>query len=315
MTENNPLVSVTVITYNSSKYVLETLESIKAQTYQNIELIVSDDCSTDNTVEICRQWIEENQARFVESQIITSPINTGIPANKNRALAKCKGDWIKSIAGDDALMEDCIFDNIAYVQANKNIYILFSIKKQYIERLTEDSFYKSIPLDRPKWFDINITPEQQYKSLLIKDRIGFSATSFIKKKILLEVGLFDEKYKHIEDYPMWLKLTKNGYMLHFMKKETVKHRRHKNAIHNTTIQKLITPAYIKNERLRREYTYPYLERKVILAEKYRYYVSLALSFVFKNKSFFLSRAIRSILLKYLNPFWHLQKKSETLSSD
>ena len=51
--ENNPLVSINVITYNSSKFVLETLESAKAQTYQNIELIVSDDCSTDNTVEIC----------------------------------------------------------------------------------------------------------------------------------------------------------------------------------------------------------------------------------------------------------------------
>ncbi|MDR0890977.1 MAG: glycosyltransferase [Endomicrobium sp.] len=54
--ENNPLVSVCVITYNSSKYVLETLESIKTQTYQNIELIVSDDCSTDDTVEVCENY-------------------------------------------------------------------------------------------------------------------------------------------------------------------------------------------------------------------------------------------------------------------
>lgn len=56
-----PLVSVSVITYNSAKTVLETLESIKAQTYQNLELIVSDDCSTDNTVELCRNWIEQNK--------------------------------------------------------------------------------------------------------------------------------------------------------------------------------------------------------------------------------------------------------------
>ncbi len=57
----NPLVSIIVITYNSSKYVLETLESAKAQTYQNIELIVSDDGSTDNTIEICKIWIEKTR--------------------------------------------------------------------------------------------------------------------------------------------------------------------------------------------------------------------------------------------------------------
>ena len=51
-----PLVSIVVITYNSAEYVLETLESAKAQTYQNIELIVSDDCSADNTVETCSRW-------------------------------------------------------------------------------------------------------------------------------------------------------------------------------------------------------------------------------------------------------------------
>lgn len=66
-----PLVSVSVITYNSAKTVIETLDSIKAQTYQNIELIVSDDCSTDNTVEICRDWLTKNEKRFVRMELIT----------------------------------------------------------------------------------------------------------------------------------------------------------------------------------------------------------------------------------------------------
>ena len=52
-----PLVSVVVITYNSAKFVIETLESVKSQTYKNIELIISDDCSTDDTVERCRLWL------------------------------------------------------------------------------------------------------------------------------------------------------------------------------------------------------------------------------------------------------------------
>src|SRR5450759_2313112 len=100
---DQPLVSIIVVTYNSSKYVLETLESAKAQTYQNIELVVSDDCSTDDTVEICRKWIEENNDRFVRTTLVTSPENKGIPANCNRGIKASKGEWIKLIAGDDLL--------------------------------------------------------------------------------------------------------------------------------------------------------------------------------------------------------------------
>ena len=106
--EKQPLVSIIVITYNSSKYVLETLESAKAQTYQNIELIVSDDCSIDNTVEICREWIENNKERFVRTELITAEKNTGIPANCNRGVKAAQGEWVKLIAGDDILYNNCI---------------------------------------------------------------------------------------------------------------------------------------------------------------------------------------------------------------
>ena len=62
---NNPLVSIIVVTYNSSLYVRETLESAKRQSYRNLELIVTDDASKDDTVKICREWIENNKNRFV----------------------------------------------------------------------------------------------------------------------------------------------------------------------------------------------------------------------------------------------------------
>ena len=63
------LVSIITPTYNSAKYVLETLESIKSQTYHNIELIISDDASQDNTVDICELWLKENKERFRNSDL------------------------------------------------------------------------------------------------------------------------------------------------------------------------------------------------------------------------------------------------------
>ena len=84
-----PLVSIIVITYNSSKYVLETLESAKAQTYQNIELIVSDDCSTDNTVEICQNGSKTKNDLFVMKLITVEkhrhPANCTVESKQPKA--------------------------------------------------------------------------------------------------------------------------------------------------------------------------------------------------------------------------------------
>ena len=57
----SPLISILVISYNSSKFIIDTLESIKKQSYNNIELIVSDDYSTDNTIELVTNWLKLNK--------------------------------------------------------------------------------------------------------------------------------------------------------------------------------------------------------------------------------------------------------------
>lgn len=121
-----PLVSVPVITYNSSEYIIEGLESIKAQTYKNIELIISDDCSTDNTVELCREWLAKNKDRFVRTSLVTSEKNTGTAGNCNRAISYCHGEWIKMLAGDDLLLPDCIEKNIEYITKMPDAEVVFS---------------------------------------------------------------------------------------------------------------------------------------------------------------------------------------------
>lgn len=86
--KREPLVSVVVVIYNSSQTVIETLESIKAQTYKNIELVISDDDSKDTSVEICKKWVEKNKNRFVRTKIITHTPNTGTSANMNREIGR-----------------------------------------------------------------------------------------------------------------------------------------------------------------------------------------------------------------------------------
>ena len=98
-----PLISVGVIAYNSAEYILDLLESVKAQTYQNIELIVADDKSSDDTVKKCNEWISQNKERFVRTEVIVPEQNTGTAGNYNRALFASNGEWMKFIDGDDIM--------------------------------------------------------------------------------------------------------------------------------------------------------------------------------------------------------------------
>lgn len=222
MENNNPLVSVTVITYNSSRFVLETLESIKAQTYQNIELIVSDDCSTDDTNIIVGEWLNNNRERFVNTHHVMPPVNTGIPANKNRAIRLCKGDWIKSIAGDDLLMPTCVEQNIQETLVKPNYYIFLSDMLQF-HNSTE---HKSRVM-KPNFFHLPVNnktlAEVQHKFLL-RSSFGNSPTLFIGRIVLLTLMPFNEKYRLIEDHPFALKATNKGYSFSYFNKITVKYR-------------------------------------------------------------------------------------------
>ncbi len=239
-----PLISVVVLTYNSSLYVLETFESIKAQTYRNIELIISDDCSTDNTVEMCREWIDQNQERFVQTHLITSSENTGIPANKNRAISKCKGEWIKSIAGDDALMSDAL-ENIIKISYNFPLYEIFLTQiKIFNGNFEENNFQLIRPLNWekiPAYMD-NATHELQLEHIL---NGGYHNTPglFIKRKIYLEIGLYDENYSLNEDTPFYLKIGLKHKLIKFIPIVTVKYRRHLNNVTRITDNKIL-PNYL-----------------------------------------------------------------------
>ena len=80
----NPLVSIIIVTYNSANFVLETLESTKKQSYPNIELIVTDDCSSDKTIEICKEWMEKNKTFFIGTSLLIAEKNTGISGRYDR---------------------------------------------------------------------------------------------------------------------------------------------------------------------------------------------------------------------------------------
>ncbi len=223
----HPLVSIVVITYNSSKYLLETLESAKAQSYQNIELIISDDCSKDDTIEVCRNWLENNENCFINTKLIEVKKNTGIPSNLNRGVKASKGKWIKLIAGDDILLPNCINNYINYV-TSKNSDFVFGlpaiISEDKVSGHNEKWEKKYLDND---WF-FALEAKQQFLYLLIRNFPVNPPTLFFNKATFVKLNYCDEEYL-CEDTPLYLKATFNGYKLHLLKSKTIIYRMHNNS--------------------------------------------------------------------------------------
>ncbi len=217
----HPLVSVAVITYNSAQYIIDTLDSIKNQTYDSIELVISDDCSSDNTIKICQEWIDHNKSRFKNIHIVQSLINTGQSGNYNRAFNACNGEWVKEIDGDDILLPNCITDFIIYTQENTSAKYIFG-KMLFLG--DEGERYKQIQ----NIFDYSfflMTQTEQLHYLIFKNNCIPSPTTFYNRKYIMELGFkHDERIPLMEDYPKWIRLLQLGVRFHFLEKDVVKYR-------------------------------------------------------------------------------------------
>ena len=229
MPTNNVLVSVVVLAYNSSSTIIETLNSVKEQTYGNIELIITDDGSLDTTIDICKQWLALNEKDFHDCKLITTEVNTGLPANCNRALHASTGEWIKFIAADDSLKRECIEINVKYISANTEVEILQTNAEVYIDIFDPSRFSCTLPNNFKEFFDLD-EGRNQYDFLKDKGYPLCTPSIFLKKCIIQQIGGFDERFNFIEDMPLWLKLTKINIKIFYYPVSTVNYRSHDKSI-------------------------------------------------------------------------------------
>lgn len=225
---SKPLVSVVVVTYNSSPYIIDGLESIRNQNYGNLELIVSDDCSTDNTAEICRDWIEKNRSSFVSAKLVTTEKNTGVSGNLNRGIEASSGDWIKEMAGDDQLLPDSIESYMEFARLNPENDILFGKLRffgaddKYVDKIRKDYEIRYYP-------KIKLNPASQRKESL-KAQFVPTPGLIYKRSVFDEIGCYDEKYPFCEEDPFIFKLYRAGKSILFCDKELYRYRVDENSL-------------------------------------------------------------------------------------
>lgn len=264
----NPLVTIIVITYNSSKFVLDTLNSIKTQTYKHLELIISDDCSSDDTREICYNFIGANSdIPFIrDAKVIKTEKNSGITPNYNNGLGFATGQWIKYIAGDDILVENSIERYVEYASNNdEKLYV----SNVYIRRESQITYGTS----NSKFFKGNV--KDQFKSFILGNySLLFGPSIFLEKDTLLSLGGFSEKYPMVEDIPLYLKYLKNGYRIYLIPERLVFYRVHQDSVSHCDpkyLESLIScyeeeiPSYLLRNRM---YLYIYHNKLNNIMQKY-----------------------------------------------
>lgn len=292
--QNAPLVSVIVVTYKSANTVIGTLDSIAAQTYTNIELIISDDSSPDKTVEIVREWLSYHRDRFVNSELITVEKNTGVSPNMNRALRIARGEWVKPIGGDDTLLPDSIANIVEYVSCNP--YIDFGFGKIF------PKFSADYP-EEEKNNVINLfryAPLMQSQEALICQLLAGNflpaPAGFQRLSALKELGLYDESIPMMEDWPMWQKASLAGYQFGFIDKFIAHYY-----IHTSSSSLSGSKTFDKVHR-------DMLERSLKLAKNYSWLLWLLL--LSKRRKHLIIK-----LLRVLNPYYYYLKKIQSEAKD
>ena len=154
MTEQQPLVSIVIPCYNHAQFVQETVQSVIDQDYENIELIIIDDGSKDNSVEVIQEMIPACEERFVRFEFRYRP-NKGLCATLNEALEWCEGEYFSPTASDDILKQNKISTQLAIMLSKKEQKIIGVFVG--IELIVTDAPVRVVP---PEFIKVIPPPEE-----------------------------------------------------------------------------------------------------------------------------------------------------------
>jgi glycosyltransferase involved in cell wall biosynthesis len=225
---NRPLVSIHIITYNQIQFVHETLASALNQDYDNLEIVVADDGSTDGTAEIILDYAKRYPSKIVP--LVGGP-NLGITGNSNRALRACKGEYVAFQGGDDSFLPGKISKQVEWLEADKHRVLCYHNIDVY-----DSETGKTLYLWSEKFRFRNGNART-----VIRHGTFFGASSVMVRhpKNLF----FNEKISTASDWFMWIEiLEKQSGSLGYVDGVYARYRRHANNI-------TVTGAHALNDAL------------------------------------------------------------------
>lgn len=200
-----PLASVCIPAYNNAAYIKETIDSVLSQTYPNLELVICDDKSKDDTVKVVEN-IKDDRIKLYKNEK-----NLGMAGNWNNCLSKCSGEFIKLICADDMLAKDCLEKEVKALMENPSAVLAESDTKLFDLNGKPKGFYK-----RYKESGLVNGKKIARAGFFVKNYFGAPLANTFRRSALGQTGGFDTWYTYILDYDFWVQLACMGdvYIIH-----------------------------------------------------------------------------------------------------
>lgn len=191
---SNPLVSVVVPVFNTENYLKFTIDSVKAQTYSNWELILVDDCSSDQSVSI----IEKESKLEPRIRLIRNKTNSGALATRNRGIAAAKGKYLCFLDSDDTFEPEKIKTQVEFMESGD-----YALSFTMFQRITESGEFMG-------GSNVSFIPTIDYQGLLGNPQFSIITLMIDREKV--EVPLLELDLVKAEDYVFHLSLLKQGHI-------------------------------------------------------------------------------------------------------
>jgi glycosyltransferase involved in cell wall biosynthesis len=268
-----PLVSIFIVSYNQEEFIEETLDSAFNQDYPNIQVVISDDASTDRTAEIIKAYKQKRS----ELVTIFNTVNLGITKNCNVCLSKCTGKYIAFLGGDDLFLPGKISAQVKWFEESDN-RVICGHDCEIFDNLTKKVLAIDVPY-RKKGYGV--------KSWIEDGMILSAQTLMIRNDARPNIG-FDERVEIVADWKFFIDILLKGGESGYIPGIYSKYRKHSSNI-TLTSSKYMTAGY-KQSLLDQLYTLSYIEayypefsRSCKVRRKKLFYARLIMSFRNKDK--------------------------------
>jgi glycosyltransferase involved in cell wall biosynthesis len=213
--EEFPLVTVFVGCYNQSRFAEECLDSVKDQTYTNLQVIIFDDYSKDNSVAVIDSWLKRHR---LDWQFVQHNRNIGICASLNEVLRLARGKYISMVAADDVWQPDKTSRQVEMMsQMPENVGVLYSDAFQIDEN---GEMLPQMFIESHRKFVV--PPEGFLLDVLWEGNFIPAMTTLIRRDCFTKVGTYDEDLC-FEDWDMWMRISRT-FRFAYDKTATAKYR-------------------------------------------------------------------------------------------
>ncbi len=203
--QSTPKVSIVIPTYNRAYFLPRLLDSLFTQTYQDFEIVVVDDASSDKTQAVLKKYKALYPDKFT---IIKHDTNKGVSAARNTGNLFAKGKYIVVMDSDDYAMPDMLEEEVSFMEQNPTVDLGIPVKSGYWEN-------KENPLEKPWTFGWHY-PAYDFME---GNHLGNVGNIFRRDFVVKHKISYNEKYRCAEDYDFWIQMILNGAQIAKIKTE------------------------------------------------------------------------------------------------